>query len=99
MLIAIDTRGKEESVKEIIDRLEKEMRAEGAQVEQIQRLERRELAYEHDHMTHAYFVNFVFRGEPTVVDKLRAKYRLDEDVALFQFIRVRKPKSNSLKAA
>ncbi|MCS7009166.1 MAG: 30S ribosomal protein S6 [Chthoniobacterales bacterium] len=99
VLIAIDTRGKEESVKDIIERLEREMRAEGAQVEQVQRLERRELAYKHNHMTHAYYVNFVFRGEPELIDKLRGKFHFDEDVALAQFIRIRKPSSKNLKAA
>ncbi len=48
-LLALDTRGKEESIKDIIDRLEKEFKAEGAEIEQVQRLERREFSYEHDH--------------------------------------------------
>ena len=44
--LALSTRGKEESVKEIIERLEKTFAAEGAAIEQVQRFEKRELAYE-----------------------------------------------------
>ena len=89
-LIALDTRGKEDTAKDIIDRLEKEITAEGANVEQIQRIERKELAYEHNHMKHAYFVNFVFVAAPDIIDRLRAKFKLDDEVALAQFIRVDK---------
>lgn len=91
--LALDTRGKEDSAKDIIERLEKVFAAEGAQVEQVQRLERRELAYEHNHMKHAYFVNFIFASEPAVIDRLRAKFKLDEEVALAQFIKLPKAKT------
>ncbi len=86
-LLALDMRGKEDSAKEIIERLEKDFTAEGARIEQAQRLERKELAYEHNHLKHAYFVNFVFQAESNVVEKLRKKFKLNEDVALQQYIR------------
>ncbi len=85
-LLALDTRGKEEGAKDIIERLEKEFVAEGARVEQIQRLERRELAYPHNHMTSAYYVNFVIETEPKTIEKLRSKFKLDKDVALQNYI-------------
>ena len=87
-LLALDTRGKEDTAKDIIERLEAVFTAEGASMEQTQRLERRELAYEHDHMKQAYFVNFIFASEPSVIDRLRAKLKLDDEVALAQFIRL-----------
>lgn len=86
VLLALNTRGKEESSKEIIERLEKDFAAEGVTVEQVQRLERRELAYEHAHITSAYFVNFVISTEPSKLDRLRGKFKLDEDIALTNFI-------------
>lgn len=81
-LLALDLRGKDDGAKETIERLEKEFKAEGAVIEQVQRLERRPLAYEHNHMTSAYFVNFIFEGEPTLPEKLRTKFKLDDAVAL-----------------
>lgn len=85
-LFALDTRGKEESAKEIIERIEKELAAAGASVEQTQRLEKRELAYEHNHLKQAYYVNFVIETEPTNIVELKAKFKLDADVMLQNYL-------------
>ena len=79
-LLVLDTQGKEDTVKEVIERLEKDFTKEGASVEQVQRLEKREFSYAAGHLNSGYFVNFVFNAEPTVVDKLRAKLKLDPEV-------------------
>ncbi len=92
-LVALDTRGKEDTAKDMIERLEKEFAAEGAVIEQAQRLERREFSYPHDHMNHAYFVNFVFSAEPSVIEKIRAKFKLDPEVSMQQFIRLPQKKA------
>jgi len=97
-LLALSTRGKEESVKEIIERLEKTFAAEGAVVEQVQRFEKRELAYPLKHLSSAYFVNFIFEAEPRLIEKLRAKLKLDEDVALQNYLRM-PPKRKTAEAA
>ena len=86
VLLALNTGGKEETVKDIVDRLEKTFKTEGAEIEQIQRLDRRELAYELKHLTSAYFANFIFEADPALIDKLRSKLKLDEDVALQNYI-------------
>lgn len=85
-LLALNTRGREESAKDIIDRIEKEFIAEGAKVEQVQRLEKRELAYEHKHMSSAYFVNFVFEADPALIDRLKSKFKLDADIMLQNYL-------------
>lgn len=98
-LLALDTRGKEESIKDIIDRIEKEFKAEGAEIEQIQRLERREFSYEHDHQKGAYYVNFIFEVEPAAIDKLRSKLRLDEEVSLQNYLQLPAKKKTAETAA
>ena len=87
-LLALDTRGKEDTAKETIERLEKVIAAEGAVIEQVQRLEKRELAYETHHTKSAYFVNFIFEAEPAVIDKLQKKLKLDDDVMLQNFLQL-----------
>lgn len=84
-LLALDTRGKEESAKEIIERLEKTIAEAGATIEQVQRLEKREFAYEHNHSKSGYYVNFIIEADPAVVEQLRAKLKLDKDVTLQQY--------------
>ncbi|MEO6846156.1 MAG: 30S ribosomal protein S6 [Chthoniobacterales bacterium] len=92
-LLALDLRGKEDGAKETVDRLEKEFQAEGANVEQIQRLDKRQLAYEHKHSNTAYFVNFIFEGEPTLVDKLQKKFKLDAAVTMQHYQKLAKKKA------
>ncbi len=87
-LIALDTRGKEDTAKETIERLEKVIAAEGAVIEQVQRLEKRELAYESHHTKSAYFVNFIFEADPAVIDKLQKKLKLDDDVMLQNYLQL-----------
>ncbi len=87
-LIALDTRGKEETAKETIERLEKVIAAEGAQIEQVQRLEKRELSYESHHTKSAYYVNFIFEAEPATIDKLQKKLKLDGEVLLQNYLQL-----------
>ena len=79
-LLVLDTQGKEESVKDLIERLEKDFAKEGADIEQVQRMERKEFSYVAGPLTGGYFVNFVFAAEPTALDKLRVKFKLDPEV-------------------
>ncbi|NDG71678.1 MAG: 30S ribosomal protein S6 [Proteobacteria bacterium] len=98
-LLALNTRGKEETIKDTIERLENVLKAEGAAIEQVQRLEKRELAYETDHLTSAYFVNFVFEAAPTVIEKLRSKLKLDNDILLQNYIKLSTKKASVPAAA
>ena len=88
ILLALNSAGKEETNKDLIERLEKALAAEGAQVEQVQRLERREFAYPHDKLKSAYFVNYIVSAEPSAIAKIRTKLTLDEE-AFFRTISAR----------
>lgn len=97
-LLALGGKGREETTKETIDRLEKVLAAEGAAIEQVQRLEKREFAYKVQHLSSAYFVNFVFEAEPGIISRLRTKLKLDEDVLLQNYLRL-PPRKNEPSAA
>jgi ribosomal protein S6 len=98
-LLALNTRGKEETIKDTIERLENVLKAEGASIEQVQRLEKRELAYETDHLKSAYFVNFVFEAAPSVINKLRTKLKLDNDILLQNYLKLANKKAAAPAAA
>ncbi len=85
-LIVLNTRGKEDNAKEIIERLEKDFAGLGIVVEQTQRLDRRDFAYEHNHLKSGYYVNFLIEAEPTALETLRGKLKLDTDVTLQNYI-------------
>jgi ribosomal protein S6 len=101
ILLALNSAGKEETNKDLIERLEKNLAAEGAQVEQVQRLERREFSYPHNKLKSAYFVNYVVTAEPSAIAKIRTKLNLDDEVVLQNYLRkgVAKPSGKARKAA
>ena len=79
-LLVLDTQGKEDTVKEVLERLEKDFEKEGAAIEQVQKLDKKEFSYAAGHLNSGYFANFIFEAEPTVLEKLRAKLKLDPEV-------------------
>ena len=79
-LLVLNVKGTEDSAKEVIERLEGEFKKDGARVEQVQKMDRRQFSYNAGKLDSGYFVNFVFSAEPTVIDKLRARFTLDEEV-------------------
>jgi small subunit ribosomal protein S6 len=87
-LMAIDTRGQEDSVKEIIERLESEFVKEGAEIEQVQKMDKRSFVYSPRHLDSAYFVNFIFQADSTLITKLRGKFKLDSIIFLQHYQRL-----------
>ena len=87
ILLALIVGSKEEDIKELLERLEKTMNAEGVVVEQVQRLERKEFAYPHNHLRSALYVNFAITAAPSAIDKIRQKLTLMEEVTLQNYFR------------
>jgi small subunit ribosomal protein S6 len=88
-LLILNVKGKEESAKDVIDRLEKAFTAEGAKIEQVQRLDKRQFTYAAGSLDSGYYVNFVFEGAPEIIEKLKAKFQLDEDVYRQHYLRLK----------
>ena len=91
-LLILNTKGADEGAKEIIERLEKDFKKEGAQIDQVQKMDRRQFAYTAGKLDQGYYVNFVFHGEPTVMAKLRARFKNDSDVYRQSYLKVAAPK-------
>ncbi|PYL09134.1 MAG: 30S ribosomal protein S6 [Verrucomicrobia bacterium] len=79
-LLVLNTQGKEDNVKEMIERLESEFQKEGAQVEQVQKMDKRHFSYMAGPLDSGYYVNFIFGADPQLIVKLRSKFKLDPDV-------------------
>ena len=77
VLLVLNTKGKEESANELIEAAEKQIKAEKCEVEQVQRLEKRQFAYPSRKQTSGYYVNFIIHAEPAQIDALQAKWKLD----------------------
>ncbi len=79
-LLVLNSQGKEDTVKEIIDRLESDFQKEGAQIEQVQKMDKRQFSYVAGPLDAGYYVNFVFNADPQLIGKLRSKFKLDPEV-------------------
>lgn len=91
-LLVLNTQGKEDTVKDIVDRLEGEFQKEGAQVEQVQKMDKRQFSYQAGELDSGHFVNFIFHADSQLITKLRSKFKLDPEVYRQHYQRL-KPKA------
>jgi small subunit ribosomal protein S6 len=78
--VVLDPRGKETSLDKIIGEIGKEIESEGAHLEQIDHIGRRKFAYTPYKVDEGVYVNFLFETEPTNIDKVRSRLKLNADV-------------------
>src|SRR4029453_6071250 len=96
-LLVLNTQGREDTVKEVIDRLESEFQQEGAQIEQVQKMNNRPFFYAAGPLNAGYYVNFVFNAEPQSIAKLRSKFKLDPEVYRQNYQRLQEKKKKPAK--
>ena len=97
-LLVINTTGKEDTVKDIVDRLESEFQKEGAEIEQVQKMDKRQFSYQAGELDAGHFVNFVFHADSQLITKLRAKFKLDPEVYRQHYQKLR-PKTEKKERA
>jgi small subunit ribosomal protein S6 len=93
-LFVLNAQGREDAIKDIVDRLESEFQKEGAEIEQVQKMDKRPFAYVAGPLDSGFYVNFVFHADPQLITKLRSKFKLDPEVYRqnYQRLRVKKQK-------
>lgn len=80
-LFILNTAGKEEGVKDIIDHITAEITAASGTVETVQKMDKRQFMRTPDRKHQSgFYVNFIFQIEPSALPGLRTRFRLNEDV-------------------
>jgi ribosomal protein S6 len=80
-LFILNTAGREEGLKDIIDRVTGEITKLGGKVETVQKMEKKAFARVADKKAkEGYYTNFIFEAEPEVAVKLTNHFDLDDDV-------------------
>jgi small subunit ribosomal protein S6 len=87
-LIVLNTKSLEGTVDELVTSVSKELEAEGAKLEKIAQLGRRQFAYNARHLESGHYVNYTFQGAPDVITKIQNRLRLNGHVHLQHFVRV-----------
>jgi small subunit ribosomal protein S6 len=96
--MVLNTQGKDDSLKEIVDRLESEFQKEGAEIEQVQKMDKRPFAYVAGPLDSGFYVNFVFHADPPLITKLRSKFKLDPEVYTQHYQRLREKTERKVRA-
>lgn len=84
-LIVLKTKGIDGSIDDLVSAVGKELEAEGAKLEQIQQMGRRQFAYPSKKLEGGHYVNYHFAADPAVIEKIQARLKLNEAVHLQHF--------------
>lgn len=87
-LIVLNTKSLEGTIDELITSISKEIEAEGAKLDKIVNLGRREFAYNSNHLEAGHYVNYYFDGTSELIDKLQSRLRLNNNVHLQHYQRI-----------
>ncbi|HTV76274.1 MAG TPA: 30S ribosomal protein S6 [Candidatus Baltobacteraceae bacterium] len=92
-LFILNTAGREEGVKDTLDKISAEISAAGGKVETVQKMERKHFARVADKKHNAgYYANVIFSGTPAIISLLTSKFALNEDVFRVLFTQSPEPK-------
>ena len=92
-LFILNTAGREEGVKEALDKISSEIAAAGGKVETVQKMDRKPFARVADNKHSAgFYANVIFTGSPAIVSQLRHKLALDEEIFRVLFTLSPEPK-------
>jgi len=80
-LFILETAGKEEGLKETIDKISSEITAAGGKVETVQKMDKRNFARVANKKHGAgHYVNVIFESEPTALPQLKHRLAMNGDV-------------------
>ncbi len=79
-VIVLNTQSLGDGVDAMISRIGKEMEEEGAKLQQIDQLGRREFAYPQRDASGAFYVNYRFEADPSAVEKVRSRLSLIDSI-------------------
>jgi ribosomal protein S6 len=92
-LFILNTSGKEEGLKESIDKISLEIGNAGGKVETVQKMEKRSFTRVADKKySSGFYVNVIFEGAPSTLTTLHHRFALSEDVFRVLFTTAPAPK-------
>ena len=80
-LFILETAGKEEGIKDAIDKISSEITSAGGKVETVQKMDKRNFTRVADKKHSAgFFVNVIFESEPALVNQLKHRFAMNQEV-------------------
>ena len=80
-LFILDSAGKEETIKDTIDKISAEIASLGGKVETVQKMDKRNFMRVANKKHNAgFYVNVIFEGPPTLIDQLKHRFAMSNDI-------------------
>ena len=80
-LFILNTAGKEESIKDALDKISADIATAGGKVETVQKMDKKAFSRVADKKhTAGYYANIIFAGTPAIIAQLHSKFSLNEEV-------------------
>jgi small subunit ribosomal protein S6 len=85
-LFILDTAGKEETIKDVIDKISAEIGSAGGKVETVQKMDKKPFARVADKRNSSgFYVNIIFEGQPSLIEQLKHRFAMNSDVFRVMF--------------
>lgn len=80
-LFILNTAGKEDGIKDALDKISAEITGAGGKIETVQKMERKPFSRVADKRhVGGFYANIIFTGAPAIIAALRSKFSLNEEV-------------------
>ncbi len=80
-LFILNISGKEDGVKDTLDKVSADITAAGGKVETVQKMDKKSFSRIADKkFTAGFYANIIFNGTPTIITQLQNKFSLNEEV-------------------
>ena len=92
-LFILNTSGKEESIKEALDKVSNEISTAGGKIETVQKMEKKSFARIADkRFASGFYANVIFSSTPAIIGALQKKFALNEEIFRVIFTASPEPK-------
>jgi len=92
-LFILETSGKEEGIKDSIDKISAEITSLGGKVETVQKMEKRSFSRVANKKHSAgFYVNIIFEAQPAILDQLKHRFAMNTEVFRVLFTNSPAPK-------
>ena len=97
-LFIFDTAGKEEGLKDAIDKISAEITNAGGKVETVQKMDKRNFSRVANKKHNAgFYVNVIFESQPSALDQLKHRFAMNDEVFRVLFTNAPAPKAAAAK--
>lgn len=97
-LFIFDTAGKEEGLKDAIDKISTEITNAGGKVETVQKMDKRNFSRVANKKHSAgFYVNVIFESQPSALDQLKHRFAMNNEVFRVLFTNAPAPKPAATK--